>query len=173
MPALHSGQLSLDALWWGYRPDGKAPQPINATVEKIATSPDFRVAFAHHRCLVPANGWYEWLTEEGRKPPHYLARQDGEPLWFASIWTDRPDGKPGCAILTEPAHGVAKAIHPRMPLNPDQQSLVPWLDTGLTDRETVSRRVHHLPHDRLTHRPVSPWVNKPVEDDPDLIEAVG
>ncbi|MGM0984369.1 MAG: SOS response-associated peptidase family protein, partial [Pseudomonadota bacterium] len=56
-----SDQLALDALWWGYRPhwaDDKAPQPINATVEKVATSPYFRGAFAHHRCLVPSDGWY-------------------------------------------------------------------------------------------------------------------
>jgi len=167
------GQLGLDPLWWGYRPhwaDDKAPQPINATVEKVATSPYFRGAFAYHRCLVPANGWYEWLAVNGQKQPHYLTRGDGEPLWFAGIWTESPDGKLGCAILTEPARGVAKGIHPRMPLLLDQQSLEPWLDPELTDRETIRHLVHHLPHERLTHWPVSNRVNKPVEDDPALIE---
>ena len=165
--------LEFDNLWWGFRPHwagGDAPQPINATVEKVAISPYFRGAFAHHRCLVSADGWYEWQAIDGRKQPHYLTRQDGEPLWFAGIWTDRPDGKPGCAILTEPARGVAKAIHPRMPLILDQQSLEPWLDPELTDRETIRHLVHHLPHERLIHWPVSPRVNKPVEDDPALIE---
>ncbi|EWH03240.1 SOS response-associated peptidase [Halomonas sp. BC04] len=167
-----SCQLSIDDRWWGYRPhwaDDKAPQPINATVGKVATSPYFREAFAHHRCLVPADGWYEWLTVEGCKQPHYLTRRDGEPLWFAGIWTERPDGKPSCAILTEPARGVAKAIHPRMPLILDQQSLEPWLDPELTDRETIRRQVHHLAHGQLTHWSVSSRVNRPVKDDQSLI----
>ncbi|TFH84644.1 SOS response-associated peptidase, partial [Billgrantia azerbaijanica] len=80
-----------------------APEPINAKSEGVATSRYFRAAFARHRCLVPADGWYEWLQVDGRKQPHYLARRDHEPLWLAGIWTERPDGAPGCAILTEPA----------------------------------------------------------------------
>ncbi len=119
---------------------------------------------------MPADGWYEWLTIDGRKKPHYLTRRDGDPLWFAGIWTHRPDGKPGCAILTEPGRGVAKAIHPRMPLTLDQQSLEPWLDPDLTDRETIRHLVHHLPHEQLIHWLVSTRVNKPVVDDPALIE---
>ncbi|WP_280538943.1 SOS response-associated peptidase [Chromohalobacter sp. 11-W] len=149
--------------------DDKVPQPINATVEKVATSPYFHGAFAHHRCPIPADGWYEWLAVEDRKQPHYLTRHDGKPLWFAGIWTERPDGKSGCTILTEPARGVAKAVHPRMLLILGQWSLEPWL----TDRETIRHLVHHLPQDRLNHWPVSIRVNKPVEDDPVLIEAVG
>ncbi|MGM0988517.1 MAG: SOS response-associated peptidase [Pseudomonadota bacterium] len=168
-------QLTLDELWWGYRPhwaDDNAPQPINATVEKVATSNYFKGAFAHHRCLVPADGWYEWVRLEGRKQPHFLTRTDREPLWFAGIWTQRPDGKPGCAILTEPARGVAKPIHPRMPLALDAESLEPWLDPDLTDRETIRQVVHHLDADLITHWPVSQRVNKPTEDDADLIEPV-
>ena len=168
-----SDQASLDALWWGYRPHWArqgAPQPINATVEKVARSPYFRGAFAHHRCLIPADGWYEWQPLEGRKQPLYFARDDGELLWFAGIWTLRPDDSPGCAILTEPARGVASEIHPRMPLLLDQDSLAPWLDPALTEREHIRRRVHHLPHERLTRWQVSTRVNTPTEDDPTLIE---
>lgn len=164
--------LVLDEVWWGYRPhwaDDKAPQPINATVEKVATSNYFRGAFARHRCLVPADGWFEWVRVEGRKQPHYLTRSDGEPLWFAGIWTGRPDGKPGCAILTEPARGVAEEIHPRMPLALDAESLGPWLDADLTNRETVRQVVRHLDAALITHWPVSQRVNKPIEDDAELI----
>jgi putative SOS response-associated peptidase YedK len=160
-------------MWWGYRPywaGEKAPQPINATVEKVATSRYFKGAFAHHRCLVPADGWYEWLTVDGRKQPHYLTRTDGEPLWFAGIWADRADGKAGCAILTEPARGVAKEIHPRMPLALDAKSLEPWLDAHLTDRETIRQVVHHLDAKQLTHWPVSTRVNRPGDDEAELIE---
>jgi len=79
------GQLSLDALWWGYRPhwaDDKAPQPINATVEKVATSPYFRGAFVHHRCLVPADGWYEWRKQWDGILPTYSGVV--APHWWVS-----------------------------------------------------------------------------------------
>ncbi|SEL65571.1 SOS response associated peptidase (SRAP) [Halomonas daqiaonensis] len=68
-------QLTLDELRWGYGPhwaDDKAPQPINATVERVATSNYFKGAFARHRCLVPADGWYEWVPVDGKKLPHFL-----------------------------------------------------------------------------------------------------
>ncbi|MEQ6887829.1 SOS response-associated peptidase [Halomonas sp. CS7] len=167
--------LVMNEAWWGYRPHWareKAPEPINATVEKVATSNYFRGAFAHHRCLVPADGWYEWLPVEGRKQPHFLCREDREPLWLAGIWSERPDGKPGCAILTEPARGVASEIHDRMPLVLDDKSLEPWLDPHLTDRETIRVVVHHLAAGRFTHWPVSTRVNKPTHDDEGLIESV-
>ncbi|RTQ99626.1 SOS response-associated peptidase [Halomonas nitroreducens] len=164
--------LVMDEVWWGFRPHwarATAPEPINATVEKVASSNYFRGAFAHHRCLVPADGWYEWQPLDGGKQPHFLCRQDREPLWLAGIWSERPDGRPGCAILTEPARGVARAIHPRMPLVLDAESLAPWLDPRLTDRETLRRVVHHLDPERLTHWPVSPRVNRPTQDDAALV----
>ncbi|MGM0915628.1 MAG: SOS response-associated peptidase family protein [Pseudomonadota bacterium] len=86
---------------------------MNSTVEKVATSPYSWGAFTHHCCLVPADSCYEWLAVDGFKQPHYLTRGDGEPLWFTGIWMARPDGKPGCTILTKPARGVAKATQSR------------------------------------------------------------
>ncbi|MDR9440185.1 MAG: SOS response-associated peptidase [Halomonas sp.] len=165
--------LVMDEVWWSYRPHWAketAPEPINATVEKVATSNYFRGAFAHHRCLVPADGWYEWLPIDGRKQPHFLCREDREPIWLAGIWSERPDGRPGCAILTEPARGVASEIHPRMPLALDEECLAPWLDPQLTERETLRQVVHHLPADRLTHWPVSTRVNRPGNEGAELLE---
>ncbi|WP_016855850.1 SOS response-associated peptidase [Halomonas smyrnensis] len=166
----------MDELWWGYKPHwagDKAPQPINATVEKVATSHYFRGAFAHHRCLIPADGWYEWKPVEGHKQPHFLTRRDGEPLWLAGIWAERADGKPGCAILTEPGRGAAKVIHDRMPLALDDASLAPWLDPALSEREAIRQVVHHLDADAITHWPVSPRVNRPTQNDADLIAPLG
>ncbi|ATJ83228.1 SOS response-associated peptidase [Halomonas beimenensis] len=164
--------LVMDDLWWGYRPHWAretSPEPINATVEKVATSPYFRGAFAHHRCLIPADGWYEWRPAEGGKQPYFLCRRDREPVWLAGIWSERPDGKPGCAILTEPARGVAREIHGRMPVVLDAESLAPWLDPRVTERETLRGAVHHLAAEALTHWPVSHRVNRPVNDEPSLI----
>jgi putative SOS response-associated peptidase YedK len=81
------------------------------------------------------------LPVDGRKQPHFLCREDREPIWLAGIWSERPDGKPGCAILTEPARGVARGIHDRMPLALGAESLEPWLDSHLTDlRADLPRR---------------------------------
>ena len=143
----------------------KAPQPINATVEKVATSNYFKGTFAHHRCLVPTDGWYEWQPVDGKKQPHFLCREDREPLWLAGNWAERADGTPGCAIITEPARGAAKEIHSRMPSTLDAESLESWLDPHLTDRETIRNVVHHLDAELITHWPVSSRVNRPGNDE--------
>lgn len=168
-------KLALDELWRGYRPhwaDEKAPQPINATVEKVATSNYFKGAFARHRCLVPADGWFEWVPVDGKKHPHFLCREDREPLWLAGIWTERADGSPGCAILTEPARGAAKEIHSRMPLALDSGSLEPWLDPDLVERDAIRAAVNHLDAEAFTAWPVSTRVNRVANDDASLVEPV-
>ncbi|SFU41104.1 SOS response-associated peptidase [Halomonas korlensis] len=160
--------LVMEEMWWGFKPywaGEKAPQPINATVEKVASSNYFRGAFAHHRCLIPADGWYEWLAVGGKKQPYFLCREDREPVWLAGIWTERADGTRGCAIITEPARGAAKEIHSRMPLALDAGSLGPWLDPHLTDREALRQIVRHLDAKLITCWPVSIRVNRPGNDE--------
>ncbi|MHB0774414.1 SOS response-associated peptidase [Halomonas sp. WWR20] len=155
---------TLDEMWWGYRPKwakGKASQPINARAETVASSGYFKSAFQKHRCLIPADGWYEWDKSTTPKQPHFLCRMDREPIFLAGIWAEREDGGVGCAILTEPARGTARDIHDRMPLILDDESLALWLDTGLTDRETLRNVVHHLDAELITHWPVSTQVNRP------------
>ncbi|QTP60934.1 SOS response-associated peptidase [Billgrantia antri] len=153
-------------LWWGYHPawaEAKASKPINARSETVATSRYFKGSFQKRRCIVPADGWFEWVATETGKQPHYLTRIDREPLAFAAIYTERADGSPGCAILTEPARGSAVEVHDRMPVILDDASLLPWLDPDLTDRETIRSVVHHLDASLLEHWPVSRAVNKPQE----------
>lgn len=107
-------------LWWGFRPKwakGKAAQPINAGVETVSTSGYFKYTFARQRCLIPADGWFEWLSTESGKQPHYLTRTDHEAISFAGIYAEREDGSLGCAILTEPARGSVVEVHSRMPLS--------------------------------------------------------
>lgn len=154
--------------WWGYRPKwakGRAAQPINARVETVATSGYFKHAFARARCIVPADGWFEWLATETGKQPHYLTRTDREPIAFAGIYAEREDGSLGCAILTEPARGSAVEVHDRMPLILDDASLEPWLDPDLTDRETIRHVVRHLDAGTIEHWPVSRAVNRPGNDE--------
>ncbi|SHL51849.1 SOS response-associated peptidase [Halomonas caseinilytica] len=167
--------LALGQLWWGYRPHwatGNAPEPINAKVEGVATSRYFKGAFARHRCLIPADGWYEWLSGPAGKQPHFICREDREVLWLAGIWSERADGAPGCAILTEPARGLAAEVHDRMPLALDDDSIEPWLDPDLTDREAIRHVVRHIDADSITHWPVSTRVNRPGNDDATLLHPV-
>lgn len=168
------GQLAHDTLpeqldlWWGYRPawaSDNATQPINARSETVATSRYFKGAFKKHRCIVPADGWFEWIATASGKQPHYLTRSDREPLAFAAIYTERADGSLGCAILTEPARGSAKDVHDRMPVILDDASLEPWLDPDLTDRETIRNVVRHLDASLVEHWAVSRAVNRPGGDE--------
>ncbi|RKR07644.1 putative SOS response-associated peptidase YedK [Kushneria sinocarnis] len=167
--------ITLDRLWWGYHPHwagDSAPTPINAKAEKVATSKYYAGAFARQRCLIPADGWYEWLATEHGKQPHFICRQDRSPVWLAGIWSARPDGTPGLAIITHDARGVATEVHSRMPLALDERCLTEWLDPHMTDRESVRQLIRPLPAELLSHWPVSREVNRVGNDRATLIEPI-
>ena len=137
--------LQLRQCLWGFRPPWAgdyAPRPINARAEKIATSPFFRHAFAHHRCLVPANGWFEWQALKGQ----------GKVLYY----------------ITHAATPIAH-IHPRMPLVLDPGSYGAWLDPSLTERDAIKAAVRSRNAGELLHWAVSTRVNKPGNDDASII----
>ena len=156
----------IGEMWWGYRPrwaQSTGNQPINARVETVATNAYFKSAFSKHRCLIPADGWYEWIKGSKPKQPHYICRKDREPLFFAGIFAERDDGSLGCAIVTEPGRGSAAEVHDRMPLILDDDSLKHWLAPDITDRETIKQMVRHIDASLIEHWPVSTKVNKPAE----------
>lgn len=167
--------VTLDELHWGFRPHwtgDSGPQPINARAETVAKSSYFRGAFSRHRCLVPADGWFEWLTAGGgTKQPYYLSRRDREVLYLAAIWTSRGEGKaPGVAIITEPARGDACQIHDRMPLALADDSLNSWMDAGFTSREAIRGVTRHIDAGVIEYWAVSQAVNRPGDaGDADLI----
>lgn len=164
--------LQANLMWWGFKPHWagpKAPQPINARVESVARSSYFRGALGHHRCVVPADGWFEWRKEGDKKFPHYLTRSDGKPLWMAGIWAPREDESPGCAMLTEEARGEARLVHDRMPVLLDQEGVQRWLSPMATSASDLAITEHCLPERRLTCWPVSRSVNRPQYGTPSLI----
>lgn len=166
----------LAALHWGFRPAGMrdGPRPINARAERAATSPYFREAFARQRCLVPADGWFEWRQEGGGKQPYFVTRHPGasDPVLFlAALWTPGPGGDMGsCAIVTEPAAPQLAAIHHRQPVVLDPACRWAWLDPALRERRALRRAVRRLNPEELQVYPVSRRVNRPGEDDPGLVE---
>lgn len=167
--------VTLEELWWGYHPHwaGKdAPTPINAKAEGVASSRYYANAFSRHRCVVPADGWYEWLNVNGRKQPHFICREDRQLIWLAGIWSTRPDGEPGLALITHDARGPAREVHSRMPLALDDGCLADWLDPQITQRDTIRTLSRPVPADRITHWPVSTEVNRVGNDHAELVAPI-
>jgi putative SOS response-associated peptidase YedK len=163
---------------WGFRPrwaQPDAPKPINARAETVATSKYFRDAFAHRRCLVPADGWYEWQASDERKQPWFIAPAEDESagvLFLAGIWEPSAEDAICCAIVTEPARPPLDRIHHRQPLALDEDCLRGWLDPALTDRTAIRSMVRRFPTERLRCHPVSAEVNRPGNDHEGLLSPV-
>lgn len=168
-------ESSFERVWWGYHPHWAgedAPTPINAKAEKVATSKYYSGAFAHHRCLVPADGWYEWLKTDNGKQPHFICREDRALIWLAGIWMTRPDGEPGLAIITHDARGSAREVHDRMPLALNDDCLEDWLDPDMTERETIRKLIKPIPAKLITHWAVSKEANRVGNDRAELVEPI-
>lgn len=172
------GGRRIGLLQWGFLPDWKDEPTgafINARAESVGAKASFREAFRRRRCLVPADGFYEWRAEGGRKIPYWLYPPHGGVLAFAGIWTSwgRPGAEPRhtFAILTTAANREVSQIHDRMPVVVAPEDRDAWLD-----RSTSPPRLHEMlePASDGTFdvRRVSTRVNRPDDDDPGLIEPV-
>jgi putative SOS response-associated peptidase YedK len=167
---------------WGLIPswakDAKmAGRLINARGETVADKPSFRSAFKRRRCLIPADGFYEWETLEHGRTPHWVYRADGHPMAFAGIWASRLD--PGtdtwnrtCSIITTSAEGAVSSIHDRMPVSLPLSRWDPWLDRELRDPEAVAGLLEPIDPDLLMEHAVSSRVNSVRNNGPELREKV-
>lgn len=155
---------------------------INARAETAATRPTFRDAWRHRRCLVPADGFYEWRREGERKTPFHVRTRGGVAATFAGLWErwKSPDGVwvRSFAILTVPALGGVAAIHDRMPALVAPGHREAWIDPGLDDARAVAAllgdddvRLDLLDGFEIVE--VSPAVGSPAHDGPELVEPVG
>jgi putative SOS response-associated peptidase YedK len=169
---LDAAELALVAARWGLIPHWwKQDKPptftINARLEEAAGKPMWRDAMRRSRCLLPAEGWYEWQELAGGKQPHYIRRTDGKLFCFAglmSTWKDRLS----CAILTTVAQGPVAEVGERMPVVLPAEAHAGWLDPKLADA-TDYARAHALSRE-FTHYAVSKRVNNARNEGPDLIE---
>jgi len=134
-----AGGRELTPLEWGLlpswaKPDAGGPRPINARLETAAAKPLFRAAWRRRRCLVPADGYYEWTQENGARQPWYIANPDGTLLGLAGLWEHwrAADGseRQSVAILTHAARAELTAIHDRMPVIIAPPHYAAWLDPG-------------------------------------------
>ena len=150
---------------------------INARAESAAEKPAFRSAFKSKRCLVPADGYYEWKKMKGGQKQPYLARNaDGSPFAFAGLWErwQAPEDEviESCTILTTDANDLTQPIHDRMPviLKPEDYDL--WLDPQVKAPNLLKPLLRPYPSEEMVAEPVSPKVNKASYDAPDCVEAI-
>jgi len=150
---------------------------INARGESAAEKPAFRSAFKTRRCLVPADGSYEWEKRKGDQKQPYLVRNvDANPFAFAGLWESwtGPEGEiiESCTILTTDANDLTRPIHDRMPviLKPEDYDL--WLDPEAKDPPLLKPLLRPYPSEKMIVEPVSLKVNKASYDAPDCVEAV-
>ncbi len=174
---------------WSKEPAGGPPQ-INARSETLADKPTFRAAYRRRRCLIPADGFYEWqqpATPRGKKQPYYIHRPDNAPFAFAGLWetwtapTDaiysHGAGKSGplpsidsCSIVTTSANQRLSGLHDRMPVIVARNDYALWLDSSVNDHAPLAHLLAPCGEDELVAEPVSTHVNRVANDDPRCID---
>ena len=185
-----SARRELRLVRWGLVPSWARDRSggarlINARAETVAVKPSFRSAFARRRCLIPADGYYEWRPPGGRergrprKQPYYIHRADGQGMAFAGIyelWRDAalPDDHPAArlwtaAIITTRATDDVGWVHDRMPMVVSPGHWDEWLDPAAGNADSLLKAITPAASDGLETRPVSTAVNSVANDGPDLI----
>jgi putative SOS response-associated peptidase YedK len=147
---------------------------INARAETVEEKPSFRQAFKQRRCIIPADGFYEWRREGGKKQPFFFRMRDERPFGFAGLW-ERWEGEAGeainsCTILTTEANEVLRPVHERMPviLHPDDYEL--WLDADARKRDLVKELLRPYAAEEMLGYPVSATINSPRNQGANLVE---
>jgi len=172
-----AGDRTLGLLRWGLVPwfvkqPGPAARLINARAESAATSPAFREALRRRRCLLPADGFYEWqasAVRRGPKQPFFVRRADQRPIALAGLW-ERWKGADGtriesCTVLTTTPNERLRVVHDRMPVILAEDAWSLWLDREVQEVERVRPLLVPSPADDLLVTPVTTWVNDPKHDD--------
>jgi putative SOS response-associated peptidase YedK len=168
--------LELTSMVWGLIPswshEGKGF--INARSETLEAKPSFSESFQHRRCLIPADGFFEWRKVGRSKQPHYIQLKDESTYAFAGIWDQWKNGElliRSCAIITTPANELVRELHDRMPAILHPEAYEAWLDPN-TDRATLGKLLVPFPASEMKSHPVSSAVNYVENDRSDLTQRV-
>ena len=179
-----TGDRELAMLRWGLipawtKPDAPQRSPlINARSETVAEKPSFRQAFRRRRCLIVADGFFEWGKGKSGKQPYWITLADRAPFAFAGLWErweKSPDGKTvdSCAIVTTEANELVARIHDRMPVILAPEDYESWLDIDGTPADRAQSLLRPYPAAAMTAVPVSARVNSVKNDDEGCVEPVG
>jgi putative SOS response-associated peptidase YedK len=146
---------------------------INARGETVAEKPSFRSAVKTRRCLIPANGFYEWVRTDSGKQPHFIHFGDARPFAFAGLWERWHKGEGGpldtCTIITTSPNELIAELHDRMPVILPPARFDEWLKTTPMAPERLQEILAPHPAEGMEAYPVSTYVNKPANDGPECI----
>ena len=180
---IQHGDLRLEKFHWGLVPSwaknlSAASRLINARAETVAKKPSFRAAFKRRRCLILADGFYEWHGEKGHKQPWYLTLPQEQPFAFAGLWETWRGGQSrepqsehrSCTIITTEASESVRDIHHRMPVILQPGAHARWLNPDNQDIEQLEAILHSEHIRELKRYPVSKRVNRVQNNSPANIE---
>jgi len=173
-----SGREMVMARWglvphWSKEPKTRY-STINARIESVAEKPTYRSPFKHKRCLIPADGFYEWKVVNDGKVPHHVRLRDSDVFALAGLWDrweDKSQVLESCSIIVMPANDVMKPLHERMPAIIDPANYDQWLDSRITEKAEIMQILDPTLSSHLMFYPISPWVNSPKHDDERCIQA--
>jgi putative SOS response-associated peptidase YedK len=182
VPVVREGRNGrvLEAMTWGLVPswsgDATGAKPINARAETVFDQPMFRNAIRRRRCLIPADGFYEWQAGALRKQPYHVGLVDGGLFAFAGIWEywARAGQEPrvSCAIIVTQANELVARIHERMPVIIAPEDYARWLDPVCADQAAIGPMLTPFPAELMRAYAVGTRVNSAANDDAQLLEPV-
>jgi putative SOS response-associated peptidase YedK len=147
---------------------------INARADGVADKPSFRAAFRRRRCLVVADGFYEWKRNGKQRQPYFIHLRDDRPFGFAGLWEswEGPDHSAieSCTLLTTEANDLVRPIHDRMPVIVGRADYAQWLDPALAQPEPLLGLLRPYPSEEMAAYPVSTLVNSPAHEDPRCVQ---
>ena len=171
------GKRKLRMLRWGLIPSwAKDPaignKMINARAETVSEKPSFRTAFKKRRCLIVADGFYEWHKTDSGEQPYHLKMEDGSPFAFAGMWETWKNGEEirSCAIITTTANDLMGEIHHRMPVILPPENYGVWLDPDFDEKEALLDLLNPYPSKEMEAYAVSRRVNRPSNNEPSVVE---
>ncbi|NEN93744.1 MAG: SOS response-associated peptidase [Okeania sp. SIO3H1] len=170
--------LRMELFTWGLIPPwAKDPafgmNCINARAETVQEKASFKIPFRRKRCMIPADGWYEWKVGPQGKQPYYFRHRDETAFAFAGLWEEWHDREGGlvisCAVITTRPNRLARTIHPRMPAVLREEDWQAWLEPHASLQD-LKRMLEPVASDPFLVQAVSPNVNRASEEGPELIE---
>jgi putative SOS response-associated peptidase YedK len=176
-----AGERRLVRMKWGLVPSWASDPSIgnrllNARCETVAGKPAFRSAYRQRRCLLPADGFYEWQAQGRRKQPYYFRLRDGDVFALAGLWEAwrSPEGMlETCTVLTTQANDLVRPVHERMPVILAQGDLRAWLHAEEQSDGTEERLFAPFPADRMEALAVGVWVNRAGNEGPQCVQPAG
>ena len=146
---------------------------INARSETVTEKPSFREAFKKRRCIIPADGFYEWQRTGGRKQPYFFLMRDEHPFGFAGLWEKWRDADgqtlETCTILTTEANEVLRPVHDRMPVILHSNDYAIWLDGDPQKLDLIKELLRPYPGEEMIGYSVSALINSPYNQGAELI----